>query len=237
MIKFNTLFEQSIPFRWQQALLAVGIYFMGYLFIIPEITGLVFVLGLINENTVYLFNGGLIGILLVLIIFTMHTLSQENTEQWRRTKQIQEILRHMLYLYLTLLAVNFLLGFVTEQLTSENQAVIMEAFKQAPLYIVFVAVVFAPIVEEILFRGIIYRSLRYFKLKWIAVLVSSVSFGLIHVYDSWFNARYEDLWFIFVYMAIGLFLTLIYEKSGDILSPILLHMLYNAVAVLALFLI
>ena len=52
-------------------------------------------LGLINENTVYLFNGGLIGILLVLIIFTMHTLSQENTEQWRRTKQIQEILNKL----------------------------------------------------------------------------------------------------------------------------------------------
>lgn len=235
MIKFNALFEQSVPYKWQHALLAVGIYFGGYLVIIPEITGLVYALGLINENTVYLFNGGLIGGLLVLIMFTMRSLSHENMEQWRRTKQFQEILRHMLYLYLSLLAVNALLGLVTEQLTSENQAIIMEAFKQAPLYIVFVAVVFAPIVEEILFRGIIYRTLRFFKLKWIAIVISSASFGLIHVYDSWFNARYEDLWFIFVYMTIGFFLTLIYEKSGDILSPILLHMIYNAVAVLALF--
>ncbi|MCD8574870.1 MAG: CPBP family intramembrane metalloprotease [Erysipelotrichaceae bacterium] len=206
MIKFNALFEQSVPYKWQHALLAVGIYFGGYLVIIPEITGLVYALGLINENTVYLFNGGLIGGLLVLIMFTMRSLSHENMEQWRRTKQFQEILRHMLYLYLSLLAVNALLGLVTEQLTSENQAIIMEAFKQAPLYIVFVAVVFAPIVEEILFRGIIYRTLRFFKLKWIAIVISSASFGLIHVYDSWFNARYEDLWFIFVYMTIGFFL-------------------------------
>jgi uncharacterized protein len=234
-MKFNTEFEQSKPFNWLQPTLALLAYIFGYLFLIPEITGGAFILGLINEESIYLFNSVLIGLLLISIIFIMASLSNENVQNWSWTTRIQQVLRHVAYIYITLIAVNALLGLVTNLETSENQQVIMEAFKEAPLYIVFVAVIFAPIVEEILFRGIIYRSLRYFKFRFLAVFMSSFLFGFIHIYDSVLNAQFEDAWFIFIYMAIGLFMCFIYEKSGDILTPIILHMVYNAVAVLTLF--
>jgi membrane protease YdiL (CAAX protease family) len=234
-MKFNTEFEQTKPFNWIQATLSLLAYGIGYLILIPTITFGAIEIGLINEQYVYIFNGVLIGILLLTIMFIMASLSYENVQNWTWSKRIQQILRHVLYIYVTLIGVNALLGLVTNLETSENQQIIMEAFKQAPVYIIFVAVIFAPIVEEILFRGIIYRAFRYFKFRLIAVFMSSFLFGLIHVYEPLLNGRFDDAWFIFVYMAIGLFMCFIYEKSGDILTPILLHMVYNAVAVLTLF--
>jgi uncharacterized protein len=236
-MKFNQEFENSIPFNWVQPLLALGLYVFGYLFLIPELTGLALGLGFIAEGDVFLFNGVLIGVHLVVTIFIMSSLSNENIEKWSWSKRFNEVIKHVFFVYISLIAINAIISQLTSQATSDNQMLIMEVFKNAPLYIVFVAVIFAPIVEEILFRGFIYRALRFYKFKYIALLVSSFLFGVLHVYESILTARYEDLWFILVYMAIGLFMSVIYEKSGDILAPIALHMVYNAIAVFTLFLI
>jgi uncharacterized protein len=234
-MKFKNEFELSLPFNWRQPVFALLFYVIGYLFLIPEITGLAIVLGFIAESDVYLFNGFLIGLQLVFTVFIMSSLSNENVEKWSWSIRFQEIVKFVFFIYIALIAINGLISQFTAQSTSDNQLLIMEVFKEAPLYIVFVAVIFAPIVEEILFRGIIYRTLRFYKFKYIALIVSSFLFGVLHVYESILVARYEDLWFILVYMAIGWFMGVIYEKSGDILAPIALHMIYNAIAVLTLF--
>jgi uncharacterized protein len=234
-MKFKNEFELSLPFNWRQPVFALLFYVIGYLFLIPEITGLAIVLGFIAEADVYLFNGILIGLQLVFTVFIMSSLSNENVEKWSWSIRFQEIVKFVFFIYIALIAINGLISQFTAQSTSDNQLLIMEVFKEAPLYIVFVAVIFAPIVEEILFRGIIYRTLRFYKFKYIALIVSSFLFGVLHVYESILVAQYEDLWFILVYMAIGWFMGVIYEKSGDILAPIALHMIYNAIAVLTLF--
>ncbi|MBS3990538.1 MAG: CPBP family intramembrane metalloprotease [Erysipelothrix sp.] len=236
-MKFRNEFELSLPFNWRQPVFALLFYVIGYLFLIPELTGLAIVLGFIAEADVYLFNGILIGIQLVFTVFIMSSLANENVEKWTWSIRFKEILKFVFFIYIALIAINGLISQFTAQSTSDNQLLIMEVFKEAPLYIIFVAVIFAPIVEEILFRGIIYRTLRFHKFKYIALIVSSFLFGVLHVYESILVGRYEDLWFILVYMAIGWFMSVIYEKSGDILAPIALHMVYNAIAVLTLFLI
>jgi len=234
-MKFNTDFEQSKPFNWLQPIFAFVLYIFGYLILIPHLTGLAITFGLIDESGVFLVSAILIAIQLILTLIIMSSLSSENFAQWSWTIRVKEILKHVFYVYLALITINLFISQFTGQVTSDNQLLIIQVFKEAPLYIIFVAVIFAPIVEEILFRGIIYRSLRYFKFKYVALLISSFLFGFLHVYESFVIGRYEDLWFIPVYMAIGWFMALIYEKSGDILAPIALHMVYNAIAVLTLF--
>ena len=44
-----------------------------------------------------------------------------------------------------------------------------------------IAVIAAPVVEEILFRGIVLRSMRKFIPVWAAILISSVLFGVYHL--------------------------------------------------------
>lgn len=234
---FNSEFEKSLPFTFVQGLITIIIYSMGYFLVVPYIIALALQYGLLQQSQVLVVSGFLISIVLIAIVVVMKTLSLENIVKWNWSKRIQETLRNLVLIFFALLISNGVITLVTELNTSENQNIIIEVFRQSPFYIMFLAVVFAPIVEEIVFRGIIYRTLRYLKFKWFAVFVSTFLFGMIHIMNALFMGNFEDTWFILVYMAIGFFMIRIYEHSGDIISPILLHMGYNAIAVLTLYLI
>ena len=56
-----------------------------------------------------------------------------------------------------------------------------------------IAVIAAPVVEEILFRGIVLRSMRKFTPVWAAILISSVLFGVYHL--NIVQAAYATSWY------------------------------------------
>lgn len=85
---------------------------------------------------------------------------------------------------------------------------------------VVVAVIGAPLIEEIVFRGIVFRSLRRVSPPWVAILASSVLFGLYHM--NTVQIVYATL--------MGLVAGIIYEKSNNLLFPILIHVANNLVA-------
>lgn len=91
---------------------------------------------------------------------------------------------------------------------------------QSPLVLVammFVAVVIAPMNEELLFRGIIFRFFRQRFGRLAAFAVSGILFGLLH--GNW--AGFLPL------ATLGVALALAYEHSGDIRVPIIAHGLFN----------
>ena len=95
------------------------------------------------------------------------------------------------------------------------------------------AVVLAPVTEELLFRGLIFRGL-YGRSPLAAHLVSMGLFSLIHVsgYVGMYDAKL--LFFCFLqYLPAACCLNFTYQQSGTILSPILMHMATNLVAMLA----
>ncbi|MEI3612699.1 CPBP family intramembrane glutamic endopeptidase [Pseudogracilibacillus sp. SO30301A] len=94
------------------------------------------------------------------------------------------------------------------------------------LSIVMVAII-APIVEEIVFRGVIYK---YFRVKLgvpIAILLNGFLFGISHA-PSWelvLNAA-----------VMGVFFAYIYERSGTLWIPIIVHGITNATVTTLFFL-
>lgn len=80
------------------------------------------------------------------------------------------------------------------------------------------AVVFAPIVEEILFRGALYRYLRSRRGVVISVAISSLAFGFIHPYD---------LQGLIQVSVMGACLALMREWRGSLIAPIVAHALHN----------
>ncbi len=76
----------------------------------------------------------------------------------------------------------------------------------------------APVFEEIVFRGILWPMLRDRGFRVAGCLVASFLFALIH-----FNlAAFVPLWLL------GIFWTWLYEKTGDLVAPMLSHGLFNA---------
>lgn len=87
-------------------------------------------------------------------------------------------------------------------------------------------VVFVPVAEEILFRGYLYGKLKKFVPIWVAILATSVLFGVIH--GAW-NLAFDTF-------ALSVVLCLLREFTGDsIWASILLHMAKNGIAFYILF--
>ncbi len=88
-------------------------------------------------------------------------------------------------------------------------------------FIVILAVVVAPLFEELMFRGLAYPAL---KRRWgtaPALILVSALFALTHLH----------LPSVAPLFALGLGLGLAYEVSGSLLAPIAMHALFNAVNV------
>ncbi len=93
------------------------------------------------------------------------------------------------------------------------------------ILVAFLAVLIAPVTEEVFFRGFLYNSLRRVCPGWIAAFAQAALFGVGHVY--------EPLG-VFVSFVIGLLLAAVYEWRKTLLATVLVHGMYNSIAILAI---
>jgi membrane protease YdiL (CAAX protease family) len=85
----------------------------------------------------------------------------------------------------------------------------------------FMAVIVAPICEEMVFRGYIYPALSKFTGPWIGWIISALVFSAAH-------GSMSALVPLFIF---GLALVLLYEWTGSIWAPIAVHLLFNGATV------
>ncbi len=86
-----------------------------------------------------------------------------------------------------------------------------------PWLLAAATVLFAPIVEEVIFRGLVYTRLCRGMKAGIAALISAVIFGLVH----------GTLLHLIYTVPMGLLLCLYYEKYRSLWAPIVFHMSFN----------
>jgi membrane protease YdiL (CAAX protease family) len=87
-------------------------------------------------------------------------------------------------------------------------------------------VVIAPIAEEVLFRGYLFGKLKNIVPIWLAVLVTSIIFGVFHLINSG-NFAWNLAIDTFV---LSIVLCLLRVMTGNIWASILLHMVKNGIA-------
>ncbi len=89
----------------------------------------------------------------------------------------------------------------------------------------FVASVVAPISEELYFRGFLYPALRNWLGRIPALIIASAFFGLVH---------FDLIRFIPITLG-GIWLTLLYERTGSLYTSITAHAVWNTLMVLLIF--
>jgi membrane protease YdiL (CAAX protease family) len=117
-------------------------------------------------------------------------------------------------------------GVVHDIIVHPKQQEIVNAFPHTGIGIVMftlVAVVLAPLFEEVLFRGFLFRGLaNSFGWVW-AALLSGAIFGAAHMQLDVFLPL----------AALGFVLAWAYHKTGSLWTNITMHALFNTIAVLA----
>ena len=165
-------------------------------------------------------------ILLILSIVLFFNLFKEEFKLF-----FKNILSYILYImpklgigYIIYIAVSLISVSITKQTTTVNQSSLEQL---SYWYLVPAAVIWAPIVEETIFR----RCLRFFvKNNKLFIILSALIFGLLHTIHE------ESLLNIFViglpYMALGGYLAYIYTKTNNLFSNIFSHMFINTLALI-----
>jgi membrane protease YdiL (CAAX protease family) len=92
-------------------------------------------------------------------------------------------------------------------------------------YLCFFTVALAPVAEEFIFRGILYPFVKQLGFPKLALFGTSFLFALIHADKAIFIPLF----------VLALALTWLYEKTGNLLAPIVAHSLFNAANLVILF--
>ena len=98
----------------------------------------------------------------------------------------------------------------------------------------FCTVLLVPITEELLYRGIFFGGL-YNRSRIGAFILSTAVFSLVHVAAYAGTVPPLTMFLCFLqYIPAGIALAWAWTRSGSILSPILMHMVINAIGIFAM---
>lgn len=173
-----------------------------------------------------------------LIGFFIYVLRTDFQEDWKKFKT--EFKKNISYILIGIIAcytLTAVVAMIYELLeitgTADNQEIINQAlFGKGKIPMIISVVIFAPFVEEILFRKLLFGTIEEkFKMPpVVAIVVSTLVFSLIHVSSG------DNLIYIFQYLPLAFVITYSYYKSGrNIFVPIGIHFLNNLISVLAVY--
>jgi membrane protease YdiL (CAAX protease family) len=122
------------------------------------------------------------------------------------------------------------------ELTPSNLAVLEPGGARWPWLMFAFAVLAAPLYEELLFRRVLFARLWHAGRPWLALVLSSLAFALVHEppgLGSNGPATTALLWL--VYAGMGAAFAWSYRRTGTLWTPIGAHALHNLVSGLGLF--
>ena len=120
---------------------------------------------------------------------------------------------------------NYIIGIITNGQLAENEEAVRNLIDTVPLYMAFNVMIYAPITEELIFR----KSIREFiNNKWIYALISGLVFGGLHAISS--ITDIISLLYLIPYCSLGIIFGLLYYKTNNIFSTIIIHSIHNAIA-------
>lgn len=132
--------------------------------------------------------------------------------------------KNVLYIiagFIAIFATLFALGYLLTYLGLNDQKNIMDIVNMLPLYLLVMAVIFAPISEELVFRALLITKIR----KWTgseiaAILIAAAVFAMMHI-------SYGSVVELAGAFAIAVILGIVYVKSKSIVPPIAIHLIFN----------
>ncbi len=132
---------------------------------------------------------------------------------------------------LTIAIIGIIIQLITNVDNATNQENLNEMFNNLPILVAMLSMIYAPIVEELMFRGV-FR--KFINKKYLFILISGISFGALHVIDDFQSI--SELLYIVLYSALGIYLASLYYKTNNVWTNIYFHFLQNTLGVIGMLL-
>lgn len=231
--------KKSTPF--EKRIINLAIYFFGFSLIFQFLViGLMLTQYSLEEiltQQISMVNFFVYGLsFIVLVVVNRKVL----VDEYKKLKgKAKELFSNNLKYYIAILISNMVLGnlipLISGASSASNQEAIELSLGISWLPMAISTVVFAPMVEELIFRyslmNVDTNNKTTERVWW---LVSSAIFGFMHIQASISTGNLNEMWFFFQYFAMGLIIGHSYIKSKNIWAPILLHVTMNGISILVL---
>lgn len=165
-------------------------------------------------------------ICLVIILFLMYR--KELKIEWQRfknhfAKNMDTAFKYYFIGLLGMMFFNIIINFVLKLGGPQNEKNVQSMIHSSLFLMLICAGLFAPIVEELIFR----KSFKnVFSNKWVFVIISGLIFGGLHVIDYTFQNQLEILYILPYGILGGTFAYMDYEVDS-VFPSITMHMLHN----------
>lgn len=231
IISFWKKNDKDLKIRFKQ--IGIGIGAMALYFLLPYLEGVPFVIMGVDTTTLpiwvkvfYLTMYSVLTASLIMIIYNKKLSKDFKDMKKNSIKYFNKYIKYWLIgLFIMMVSNLFINLIVTNDIPSNEQA-IRETFNISPLYIFFSAVIYAPIVEELIFR----QSIKnIFHNKWLFIIISGLLFGSMHVFGDFKNIT--DLLYIIPYSTPGIIFAYMLEDSDNICVPMSFHFIHNGILI------
>lgn len=184
----------------------------------------------LNDTTIYIISFINDILFLTLLICIYYKSIKENLFQYFN-HNLKENLKTSISYWLIGLGImvvsNLFIAIVTNGQLAQNEETVRSMIDIVPLYMLFQLAIYAPVSEELIFR----RSIRdIFDNKWLYALISGLIFGGLHVISSLTNLT--SLLYLIPYCSLGIVFAILYYKTDNIFSSIVVHALHNTLALI-----
>ena len=178
----------------------------------------------------------------MIIIFTLYRKELiENFKEYFKhfTKNFNISFNYYIIGLIIMYISNYLISIFFSNATPNNENMTRLLIDKYPLYMLFSVAIYAPFIEEIIFRKSIKDVIDNYdnskRNKYIYIIISGLLFGAMHVIGL--SSNPIDYLYIVPYMALGCSFAITYTKTNNIFCTITMHSLHNLIAIITYFLI
>ena len=208
-----------------------GIGYLVLFIILPSIISIPFNFIKNQNNLVYNLQT-IITYIIISIIFIL--LSLKDIKQGIKTFNKQTLKKSLLYWLIGLIIMlvsSTIIGLIGIDLPSNETANRTQLYEY-PITQIITSIIFAPIIEEIIFRQS-FKDLS--SNKHIYAIFTGLFFGLMHLPDAFTNSTM--LIHLIPYASCGIAFGYIYKDTDNIIATMVPHSLHNLISILKLFII
>lgn len=179
-----------------------------------------------------------IGFMLIVYMIYMPSINKDFKSYFKNfDNSLKKSLKYYIIGYFIMIISNIIISLFFKQANPANEELVRALIDKYPLYMFFSVAIYAPFIEEIIFRKCIYDIVYSFKknkyTKYIYIISSGFIFSAMHVINV--SENIIDLIYIIPYLGLGCAFAALYDKTKNIFSTITMHSIHNTIAILTYF--
>lgn len=141
-------------------------------------------------------------------------------------KYIKDILISIILIFVSMVIINIIIGILFNiKETSENDFLLLNAFKENPLIVILLTCIYYPLIEGIIFR----KSVRdIIDTKWLFIIFSSLFYFFFNIVYTSMN--FNNIMASLCYFSTMMIVSSSYWKTNNFTISILIMSLFNLIA-------